>query len=612
MHPQILAVTERIIKRSQKSRAEYLTFIEQQSLHNPAREKLSCTNQAHTYAAASDDAKFILKQSHRAANIGIVSAYNDMLSAHASYYRYPEQLKAALAKAGHVGQMAGGVPAMCDGITQGQDGMDLSLFSRDVISLSTAIALSHQTFDGVLLLGICDKIVPGLLMAALRFGHVPALFVPAGPMSTGISNSDKAQVRQAYAAGEVGQEALLDNEMKAYHEAGTCTFYGTANSNQMLVEIMGLQLPGSSFFHPQDPTRAALTEYAAQQVCQLSAQSPDYLPIGQLVDERTMVNAIVGLLATGGSTNHSIHLLAIARMAGIKLDWQDIADLSEVVPLLARVYPNGEADINYYHRAGATPFLIKELLDAGLLHEEVNTVLGKGLRRFTQMPALDEQEQIQWQPALEKSLDPNVLAPVSAPFMPEGGMKLLEGNLGRAIMKVSAVPKEHWFIEAPAKVFYRQEDVLHAYQADELNQDVVVVVAAQGPSANGMPELHQLMPALTNLQKAGYKVALITDGRLSGASGAIPAAIHLSPEAEHGGAIAKINNNDIVRLDAQQGRLDVLTAGFEQRPAQAMLHKQSMGMGRELFAGFRGRVGRADQGALSIDWQEEENDEKTQ
>lgn len=612
MHAQLQAVTERIIKRSQKSRAEYLEFIQQQYQQNPVRDKLSCTNQAHTYAAATDDAKLILKQNHRAANIGIVSAYNDMLSAHAPYYRYPEQLKTALAKAGHVGQMAGGVPAMCDGITQGQDGMDLSLFSRDVISLSTAVALSHQTFDGALLLGICDKIVPGLLMAALRFGHIPAVFVPAGPMGTGISNSDKAKVRQAYAAGEVGQDALLENEMKAYHEAGTCTFYGTANSNQMLVEIMGLQLPGSSFFHPQDPTRAALTDYAAQQVCQLTAQAPGYMPIGQLVDERTMVNAMVGLLATGGSTNHSVHLLAIGRMAGIILDWQDIADLSEIIPLLARVYPNGEADINYFHRAGATPFLIKELLDAGLLHEDVNTILGKGLRRFTQMPVLNDKGQITWQPPLAQSKDLSVLAPVSAPFLAEGGMKLLEGNLGRAIMKVSAVPADHWIIEAPARVFYQQQEVINAYQAGELNQDVVVVVVGQGPSANGMPELHQLTPALANIQAAGYKVALVTDGRLSGASGAIPAAIHVSPEAEHGGAIAKIEDGDLIRLDAHQGSLDVLTAGFDQRPAMSKVHKKSMGMGRELFSGFRSRVGRADQGALSIYWQEEDNDDEAQ
>lgn len=606
MHAQLLAVTERIIERSQTSRAQYLEFIQEQYQQNPVRDKLSCTNQAHTYAAATDDAKIILKQNHRAANIGIISAYNDMLSAHAPYYRYPEQLKTALAKAGHVGQMAGGVPAMCDGITQGQLGMDLSLFSRDVISLSTAVALSHQVFDGALLLGICDKIVPGLLMAALRFGHLPAVFVPAGPMGTGISNSDKAKVRQAYAAGEVGSEALLDNEMKAYHEAGTCTFYGTANSNQMLLEVMGLQLPGSSFFHPQDPTRAALTELAAQQVCQLTAQAPGYMPIGQLVDERTMVNAIVGLLATGGSTNHSIHLLAIGRMAGIKLDWQDIADLSEVVPLLARVYPNGEADINYFHRAGATPFLIKELLEAGLLHENVNTILGKGLKRFTQMPALNDAGEIVWQAALKKSLDPSVLAPASAPFLPEGGMKLLEGNLGRAIMKVSAVRPEDWIIEAPAMVFYQQQQVLEAYEAGKLNQDVVVVMVGQGPAANGMPELHQLTPALANIQAAGFKVALVTDGRLSGASGAIPAAIHVSPEAEQGGAIAKIEDGDIIRLDAHNGTLEVLTVEFSERPAMSKVHKSSMGMGRELFAGFRSRVGRADQGALSIDWHEEE------
>lgn len=608
MHAQVLAVTERIVKRSKKTRARYLEFIQQQCQQNPVREKLSCTNQAHVYAAATDDAKLILKQNHRAANIGIVSAYNDMLSAHAPYYRYPEQLKTALAKAGHVGQMAGGVPAMCDGITQGQQGMELSLFSRDVIALSTAIALSHQVFDGALLLGICDKIVPGLLMAALRFGHIPAVFVPAGPMGTGITNSEKAKVRQAHAAGKVGEDALLENEMKAYHQPGTCTFYGTANSNQMLLEIMGLQLPGSSFFHPQDPTRTALNEFAAQQVCQITAQAPGYMPIGQLVDERTMVNAMVGLLATGGSTNHSIHLLAIGRMAGIQLDWQDIADLSKVVPLLARVYPNGEADINGFHQAGAMPYLIRELLEAGLLHEDVHTILGQGLSRYTQMPKLNKEGRLIWQPTIKESQDSSVLATVKKPFMPEGGMKLLEGNLGRAIMKVSAVPMEHWHIEAPAKVFYQQQAVLDAYAQGELNQDVVVVVAGQGPGANGMPELHQLIPALANIQAAGFKVALVTDGRLSGASGKIPAAIHVCPEAEHNGAIAKVKDGDIIRVDAHQGIIEVLTLDFEQRPSQTLVHTNAMGMGRELFAGFRHRVGRADQGAQSIYWQEEEDD----
>lgn len=609
MHAQLLAVTERIINRSKDSRARYLEFIEQQQQTSPTRDKLSCGNQAHTYASAPADEKLILKQNHRASNIGIVSAYNDMLSAHAPYYRYPEQLKAALKRAGHVGQMAGGVPAMCDGVTQGQLGMELSLFSRDVIALSTAVSLSHQVFDGALLLGICDKIVPGLLMAALRFGHIPAVFVPAGPMSTGISNSQKANVRRSYASGEIGRDALLDSEMQAYHEAGTCTFYGTANSNQMLVEVMGLQLPGSSFVHPQDPLRAALTDYAAQQVCEITAQAPGYMPIGQLVDERTMANAIVGLLATGGSTNHSIHLLAIARMAGIKLDWQDFADLSDIVPLLARVYPNGEEDINAFHQAGATPFIIKELLDAGLLHENVNTILGKGLRQFTQTPALNDQGELTWHAVANDSLNPNVLAKSQTPFMSEGGLKLLEGNLGRAIMKVSAVSDDDWAIEAPARVFMHQQDVLDAYHAGTLNQDVIVVVAGQGPAANGMPELHQLTPALSNIKGAGFKVALVTDGRLSGASGNIPAAIHVTPEAEHGGAIAQIQDGDLIRLDAHKGTLDVLATGFEQRPKQSFKHKASVGMGRELFSGFRGRVGRADAGALSVFWSEEDVNE---
>lgn len=605
MHPQLLAVTERIQQRSMASRARYLDFIEQQYHTNPVRTQLSCSNQAHTYAAAPKNDQIIFKQNHRAANIAIVSAYNDMLSAHAPYYRYPEQIKAAVAKVGHLAQMAGGTPAMCDGITQGQLGMELSLFSRDTIALSTAVALSHQVFDGMLLLGICDKIVPGLLMAALRFGHLPAMFLPAGPMSTGISNSEKAAVRRAYAAGKANKEELLDSEMKAYHEPGTCTFYGTANSNQMMVEIMGLQLPGGSFIHPQHPMRPALTEYGAQQLCKLTALEDGYLPLGKLLDERSFVNAIVGLLATGGSTNHSMHLLAMAKMAGIILDWQDIDDLSKIVPLLARIYPNGEADVNGFHHAGDMPFLIRELLDAGLLHEDVQTVVGKGLRAYTQAPELNQEGQLQWQPAAAQSQDESTLRSVNKPFTAEGGLKLLTGNLGRSIMKVSAIPEDHWLIEAPARVFYNQEAVLAAYQAGELNQDVAVVLAGQGPAANGMPELHQLIPSLSNLQLAGYRVALITDGRLSGASGTVPAAIHVCPEAAHAGAIAKINDGDLIRLDAQAGTLEVLASDFQQRTAKPLPKVTHTGMGRELFAVFRKHVTPADQGAISIDWQEE-------
>lgn len=604
MHPQLETVTERIRERSCAARTEYLQQIQQAVAQGPVREQLACTNLAHSYAASPPDEKLILRQNHRAANIAIVSAYNDMLSAHAPYRTYPEQIKAALAEAGHAGQMAGGVPAMCDGVTQGQTGMELSLFSRDVIALSTAVALSHQVFDGSLLLGICDKIVPGLLMAALRFGHMPAIFVPAGPMSSGISNSEKAKVRQQYAAGNIGRDELLASEMASYHSEGTCTFYGTANSNQMLMEIMGLQLPGSSFIHPHDPLRAALTRYAAQQITGLTALSPGFMPLGQLVDERTLVNGVVGLLATGGSTNHSIHLIAIARMAGIILDWQDMADLSDIVPLLARVYPNGKADINGFQQAGGMSFIIRELAGAGLLHTDVNTVMGKGLEAYFTEPWLDHEGNLGWRSGGEESLDLDILAPAHAPFMREGGMKLLQGNLGRAVMKVSAVPDDRWVIDAPARVFHSQEAVLAAYKAGELNQDIVVVLAGQGPGANGMPELHQLTPALTNLQDAGYRVALVTDGRLSGASGRIPAAIHVCPEASKGGPLARIQDGDRLRLDGHRGELDILTDGFATRPGAVYTPPASVqrGVGRELFSGFRQRVTAADEGALSIGW----------
>ncbi|MCT7358686.1 phosphogluconate dehydratase [Thalassolituus pacificus] len=602
MHPILLDVTARIRQRSQTTRAAYLAQIEQAVAQGPVRDQLSCTNLAHDYAASSDNEKLILRQNHRAANIAIISAYNDVLSAHAPYRAYPEQLKQALAAHGHVGQMAGGVPAMCDGVTQGQSGMELSLFSRDVIALSAAVAMSHQVFDGMLLLGICDKIVPGLLMAALRFGHLPAIFVPAGPMPSGISNSDKAKVRQAYAAGEVGRDELLSSEMASYHSAGTCTFYGTANSNQMLMEIMGLQLPGSSFINPDDPLRAPLTQAAARRVTELTALAPDFTPLGQMVDERTLVNAMVGLLATGGSTNHSIHLLAIGRMAGLVLDWQDMADLSDVVPLLARVYPNGKADINAFQRSGGMAYLMRELASAGLLHTDVKTIMGNGLEPYFKEPYLSSERTLGWRPAVAESLDLSVLAPAHAPFMREGGMKLLQGNLGRAVMKVSAVPDDRWQIEAPARVFTTQEAVLVAYQQGELNRDVVVVLKYQGPKANGMPELHQLTPALTNLQDAGHRVALVTDGRLSGASGKVPAAIHVCPEAGAAGWLDAVQDGDVIRLDGHHGELQVLTDDFVQRPRTVPAVPSDVGCGRELFAGFRKLVTPADQGALSVGW----------
>ncbi len=602
MHPLLLDVTERIRQRSKTTRAAYLAQTEQAVAQGPVREQLSCTNLAHDYAASSDTEKLILKQNHRAANIAIISAYNDVLSAHAPYRDYPQQLKKALAACGHVGQMAGGVPAMCDGVTQGQAGMELSLFSRDVIALSTAVAMSHQVFDGMLLLGICDKIVPGLLMAALRFGHLPAVFVPAGPMPSGISNNDKAKVRQAYAAGEIGRDELLHSEMASYHSAGTCTFYGTANSNQMLMEIMGLQLPGSSFINPTDPLRAPLTTAAAQRISELTALAPDFMPLGQMVDERTLVNAMVGLLATGGSTNHSIHLPAIGRMAGILIDWQDMADLSDVVPLLTRVYPNGKADINAFQQSGGMAYLMRELASARLLHTDVKTIMGNGLEPYFKEPYLNSEGTVGWRPAVAESLDLSVLAPAHAPFMREGGMKLLQGNLGRAIMKVSAVPDDRWQVEAPARVFITQGAVLEAYRNGELNCDVVVVLKYQGPKANGMPELHQLTPALTNLQEAGYRVALVTDGRLSGASGKVPAAIHVCPEACAGGWLERVQDGDVIRLDGHHGELMVLADGFVLRPAHEPPALPAVGIGRELFAGLRKLVTPADQGALSVGW----------
>ena len=607
MHTVVDAVTQRICDRSKASRAAYLSAMEAAAVKGPVRGTLSCTNLAHDYASATDDEKLILKSSHRSANVAIINAYNDVLSAHAPYRDYPEKLKAFLAEKGHVAQMAGGVPAMCDGVTQGQTGMELSLFSRDVIAMSTAVALSHQVFDGSLMLGICDKIVPGLMMAALRFGHLPTIFVPSGPMHSGISNSDKAKTRQAFAKGEVGEAELLESEMGSYHSEGTCTFYGTANSNQMLMEIMGLQLPGSSFVNPDSPIRDKLTQYAAHRLAEITALAPDYMPIAQIIDEKAIVNAIVGLLATGGSTNHSIHLIAIARMAGVLIDWQDMSDLSDVVPLMTRMYPNGSADVNAFERAGGMPFLIRELLDAGLLHEDVNTVLGHGLRQWCQSPALDNEGGLTWVPVVAESGDLSVLAPAHAPFLREGGMKLVSGNLGRAIMKVSAVPDDRWVIEAPARVFTDQQQVLTAYQSGELNKDVVVVVKGQGPKANGMPELHQLTPALTNLQEQGFKVALLTDGRLSGASGKVPAAIHLSPEALDDGPIHAIEDGDVIRIDGHHGSVEILSSEFEERLKQEReplnTAANASGVGRELFAGFRKLAGPADEGAISLGWE---------
>ncbi len=603
MHKTVQKVTQRIILRSAKTRASYLELCQKYASRGVVREKLSCTNLAHTYAAAPSDEKRIFTQQHRAANIGIISSYNDILSAHAPYKDYPEQLKIALKKAGGVGQMAGGVPAMCDGVTQGQAGMELSLLSRDVIALAASVGLSHQVFDGVLMLGICDKIVPGLLMAALRFGHLPCIFVPAGPMPSGISNSKKSKVRQQYARGEVGDDALLKSEMGSYHSSGTCTFYGTANSNQILMELLGVQLPGSSFIPPNSTMRHQFTEEAAQRILEITALGNNYKPVAQIVDEKALVNAMVGLLASGGSTNHSIHLLAIARMAGVILDWQDLAELSAVTPLLTRMYPNGSADINAFQAAGGMGVLVRELNQLGLLHMDANTLLDNGLQDYLGQPVSTTDGRILWQPDNAPSRDKSVLAHSNEPFLPEGGMRLLEGNLGRSMIKVSAIPDNRWRFSAPAKVFTDQEQVLQAYQQQQLNQDVVVVLKQQGPRANGMPELHKLMPALTNLQEDGFKVLLVTDGRLSGASGKIPAAIHLSPEAFSNGAIAKVIDGDEIALDAHQGKLDVLSPDFQQRATPNIEITQNLGVGRELFSNLRQASSSADTGAITMLWE---------
>lgn len=603
MHKTLLEVSERIRLRSQKTREQYLSLMQEYACKGVVRKGISCTNLAHNYAAAPEDEKRIFTQEHRAANIAIISSYNDILSAHAPYKDYPEQLKQVLKKAGGVGQMAGGVPAMCDGVTQGQAGMELSLLSRDTIALSASIALSHQVFDGVLMLGICDKIVPGLLMAALRFGHLPCIFVPAGPMQSGISNTEKSKIRQKFARGEVGENELLDSEMRSYHSQGTCTFYGTANSNQILMELLGIQLPGSSFVNPTDKLRASLTDEAAHHILDITALGNNYKPIAQVIDEKAIVNAMVGLLASGGSTNHSIHIVAIARMAGLLINWQDLADLSAITPLLTRMYPNGSADINAFQQAGGMAVFVRELNKLGLLHMDANTVLDDGLESHLGQPISDADGRIFWQKDQQPSRNFDVLAHADKPFLNEGGMRLLEGNLGRSVIKVSAIPDDRWKFEAPAKVFEDQDDVLEAYKNEELNQDVVVVLRQQGPKANGMPELHKLMPALTNLQEDGYKVLLVTDGRLSGASGKIPAAIHLSPEALSDGPIAKVVTGDMIGLDVEKGALNVLNADFSKRPITALKKVSNMGVARELFGNLRKSSSSADTGAISILWE---------
>ena len=600
LNPTLARVTERIQQRSAATRQDYLARIDAAAEEGPQRKGLSCTNLAHGFAAAPEADKPALQQLQWP-NIAIVSAYNDMLSAHQPLGTYPELIKQATREVGATAQFAGGVPAMCDGVTQGQPGMELSLFSRDVIAMATAVALSHNMFDGALCLGVCDKIVPGLLMGALAFGHLPVIFVPGGPMPSGLPNQEKARIRQLFAQGQVSRDELLEAESASYHSPGTCTFYGTANSNQMLMEVMGLHLPGAAFPNPDTPLRYALTAEAARHVVSLGARGDNYTPVGRMLDERSLANAIVGLLATGGSTNHTIHLVAIARVAGILLDWDDFDELSGVVPLLSRMYPNGEADVNQFHAAGGMGYLIRELLDAGLLHEDVATVAGRGLRHYTREPFMDDNRLV-WREAPTASGNDSVLRPASAPFDSSGGLRLLNGNLGRAIIKLSAVAKNHHTIEAPARVFASQEALMAAFSADELNHDMIAVLPWQGPRARGMPELHKLTPTLAVLQDRGYSVALVTDGRMSGASGKVPAAIQVTPEAACGGALGLIRDGDPLRLDGDSGRLELLVdaaelASRQATPPQALAQS---GMGRELFANFRSVSTGAEQGAMSL------------
>jgi phosphogluconate dehydratase len=600
VHPTVAEVTARITERSAAGRAEYLRRIRAAVDRGPSRGKLACANLAHGFAASDAPAKQALRGRTKP-NVAIVSAYNDMLSAHQPFETYPRELKQAVIRAGGIAQFAGGVPAMCDGITQGRDGMQLSLYSRDVIAMSTAIALSHDMFDGALMLGVCDKIVPGLLIGALSFGHLPTVFVPAGPMPSGLPNGEKAKVRQLYAEGKVGRDELLEAEAASYHSAGTCTFYGTANSNQLVMEVLGLHLPGSSFVNPGTPLREALTRAAGARVTEITPQGGEPTPIGEIVDEKAIVNACVALLASGGSTNHTLHLVAIARAAGITLTWDDFSDLSAVVPSLSKMYPNGEADVNHFHAAGGIAFLVHTLLRAGLLHEDVRTVAGHGLWRYTTEPRL-RGEELGWEEGPKASLDLDVLRPADDPFSPDGGLKLLTGPLGRAVIKTSAVKPEHRTVTAPALVFDHQDDFLTAFGDGELDgRDFVAVIRYQGPAANGMPELHKLTPSLGVLQDRGQRVAIVTDGRMSGASGKVPAAIHVTPEAALGGPIGRIQDGDLITVDATTGLLDVAVERSElaARPVtgEAPQGADWAGTGRELFSAFRATVGSADTGA---------------
>ena len=598
MNPTVTAVTDRIIERSKPGRAIYLDLIARQRDAGVNRPTLSCGNLAHGFAASGEDKSSI--RGGKAMNIGIVSAYNDMLSAHQPYGRYPEQMKIFAREVGATAQVAGSVPAMCDGVTQGQDSMELSLFSRDVIAMATAVGLSHGMFESVAMLGICDKIVPGLLIGALRFGHLPTILVPAGPMPSGLANKEKQRIRQLYAEGKVGRAELLEAEAASYHSAGTCTFYGTANSNQMMMEVMGLHMPGAAFINPGTKLRTELTRAAVHRLSAIGWEGDDYRPLGLCVDEKAIVNACVGLLATGGSTNHALHIPAIARAAGIIIDWEDLDQLSSVIPLVTRIYPNGSGDVNHFHAAGGMGFVIRELLDAGLLHRDIMTVAADNLTAYGREPWLDG-ETLAWRDAPAATADDTMLRPPSNPFSADGGMRLVTGNLGRATFKTSAVDASRWTIEAPVRCFTDQNDALAAFKAGELERDVIVVIRFQGPAANGMPELHKLTPPLGVLQDKGFKVALITDGRMSGASGKVPAAIHLSPEAARGGAIAKLQDGDIVRLCASRGALDVLVHDAEWAARMPVpMPPQHLGTGRELFAMMRVTADEAEKGGSAM------------
>jgi phosphogluconate dehydratase len=595
LHPVLKTVTDRIVARSAKTRSVYLERMEQAAADGPRRAHLTCGNQAHAYAAMAGDKDALIAE--RSPNIGIITAYNDMLSAHQPFQTYPDQIKAAARAAGATAQVAGGVPAMCDGVTQGQPGMELSLFSRDVIALATGVSLSHNTFDAALYLGVCDKIVPGLIIAAATFGFLPGMFLPAGPMVSGLPNDEKAKIRQQHASGEVGREALMAAEMASYHGPGTCTFYGTANSNQMLMEFMGLHLPGSSFVNPDTPLREALTNAGTERVLQITGQGNDYRPVGRILDEKAFVNGMIGLMATGGSTNLILHLPAMARAAGVHITLQDFSELSEVTPLLAKVYPNGLADVNHFHAAGGLGFLIGELLEAGLLHDDTMNVVGDSMSEYTKEPKLRDGV-LTWEDGAAASLNERILRPASDPFQPAGGLKQLDGSLGTGVMKVSAVAPERHIVEARARVFDDQHAVRAAFSAGEFTEDTVVVVRFQGPKANGMPELHALTPCLSVLQDRGLKVALVTDGRMSGASGKVPAAIHVSPEAANDGPLARVRDGDMLRVDAANGTLDNLEPDFETRtPVIPDLTDNHHGIGRELFDIFRANVGPSTAGA---------------